>query len=367
MASSPSHDATWRALDKATIIDVVNLSQKVVEERTEEDELHNIHVVLEFRGDGFLLGVLPRLISTIVGMANEWIPNNFFEVATRPDVYILTPPMCPFTHGMLYFHGPRYHFHEITAKDSNDSLGDGKGMNQMFHNCISARSSEYDWEKTIRNLLSFHSSIARADEDDWLLSLRDDISISIKQDMNMQVKNTAGLHIGQSGADREVNSTPELTTGCPDGAYSKTLELLRHAVKDQQWPSTSMARSRVIAGSSSKGKTDSMFTTKKASVTSSFPGNTQSSGSFTVVNMDLWKRDSDVPLPAANLRLPELAKSVFDLEKEIIESTRSIPSADGMTKDTESFVLRPPSTHCAVNRVSYFWFTVLPTHMMNHF
>lgn len=67
--------------------------------------------------------------------------------------------------------------------------------------------------------------------------------------------------------------------------------------------------------------------------------------------MELWKEGSGIPLPAANSHFPELAKSVFDLEKEIIENQLSIPIADGMTKP-DTIQRRSPSTHCAVNRVS---------------
>jgi hypothetical protein len=100
---------------------------------------------------------------------------------------------------------------------------------------------------------------------------------------------------------------------------------------------------------------DKILATKKGAVATAFPGNAQSSGSFTVVNIDLWNEGSGIPLPAANTLFPELARSVYELEKEIIEKQVPIPMAKGMSRDGSSFFRRPPSTHCAVNRVRLKW------------
>ena len=352
MAASPSHDATWRSVDKASIVDIVNLTN-TQEENCDTNDLDNVYVVLEILGDGFLLGQMPRLISTIVAMANGWLPTNFFEIATRPDVYIEPPPMAPFTSSLLYFHSPRYHFHELTAKSEDSSID----ANRMFDHCISGNTSiENSWEKGLRNkLLSQSSSLKTQAETKWLSTLRDDTAATIKRNIQEASDNIAGHAIRQTELDNEDISFPKILKKCPEGAYAHILELLRNIVNKEQWPATSMARSRVIKVPSSKESTELLLTNKKGSVATAFPGNTQSSGSFTVVNMELWKDDIGMPLPAANSRFPDLAKSVFDLEKHIIESYAFIPSADGMKRGLDSSLPRPPSTHCAVNRVSFFY------------
>lgn len=343
MASSPSHDATWRTLDKASIVDIINLTQDIGSS-DEADDLHNMHVVLEFRADGFLLGELPRLISTIVSMANGWLPTNFFEIATRSDIYIAAPPKSPFADGMMYFHSPRYHFHELTAIDDVSS-----NTSHMFDSCINGGQAEYEWEKEMRsNLIVQSSTISQDNEREWLVELRDVVSTSIKHEIQSISKSMAALAVDEQGLDKESQIMLQLPTGCPDGAFTRALELLRDIVSNEQWPATSMARSRVIKSTTSGGAADPILTSKKGSVGTAFPGNAQSSGSFTVVNMEILNEDSGIPLPAANSRFPDLAKAVFDLEKEIIESERPIPAADGMTRGTAQ---RQLSSHCAVNRV----------------
>ena len=348
MAASPSHDATWRSVDKASIVDILNLTHPKGE-GIEVNELDNVYVVLEILGDGFLLGQIPRLISTIVAMANGWLPTDFFEMATRPDVYIKPPPLAPFTDSLLYFHSPRYHFHELTSKSEDSSIG----TNQMFDNCISGSTrTENTWEKKLRNKLRLQSTSLKPQvEAEWLSSLRDDISASIRKNMQVASSNKADYTVGQAELEKENGSSTESLPKCPEGAYAHTLDLLRTIVNNEQWPATSMARSRVIKVPSSKGSTESVLTNKKGTVGTKFPGNAQSSGSFTVVNMEIWNDDIGMPLPAANSRFPDLARSVFDLEKHIIESYTSIPNADGMKRGLDSSLPRPPSTHCAVNRV----------------
>jgi tRNA U38,U39,U40 pseudouridine synthase TruA len=352
MAASPSHDATWRTLDKASIVDIINLTN-AAEEDSDVDDLQNVHVVLEFRADGFLLGTIPRLTSTIVAMANGWLPTNFFEVATRPDVYISAPSTSPFSNSMLYFHSPRYHFHELSAKSDDDFDSSGS----QFESCIDDGLNAYKWEKMLRSKLLARSSFTNTkDESAWLTELRDVISASVKQELQSTI-NLAEQADDQASLDEQIGFS-EVLASCPEGAYSNTVELLRDIVKNEQWPATSMARSRVIKATSSKRSNDSsILTSKKGSVGTAFPGNSQSSGSFTVINVDLWEKDSGVPLPSANTRFPDLAKAVFDLEREIIDSQTPIPTADGMKR--ASSALRQPSTHCAVNRVSCTTFFVI--------
>lgn len=209
----------------------------------------------------------------------------------------------------------------------------------------------------LRSKLLARSSFTNTkDESAWLTELRDVISASVKQELQSTI-NLAEQADDQASLDEQIGFS-EVLASCPEGAYSNTVELLRDIVKNEQWPATSMARSRVIKATSSKRSNDSsILTSKKGSVGTAFPGNSQSSGSFTVINVDLWEKDSGVPLPSANTRFPDLAKAVFDLEREIIDSQTPIPTADGMKR--ASSALRQPSTHCAVNRVSCTTFFVI--------
>ncbi|KAL7520833.1 hypothetical protein ACHAWX_005536 [Stephanocyclus meneghinianus] len=353
MAASPSHDATWRTMDKANIVGFFSPTQAhILKEHGQIDDIHDIHVILEFRGDGFLLGQIPRLISTLVAMANDWLPNNFFDVATRPDIYIAAPPMAPFSEGMMYYHSPRYHFHELAAKSSDFSLENANANRTRFDCCISGSSKEYGWEKELRTALLQTNNPNT--ELQWLSDLRDKISPSIKKDMDVISKNMVDFTRSHTESNNKAESLPMMLTDAPKGAYSKTLELLRDIVVNGRWPATSSARSRVIMAPSSTVSADKILATKKGSVSTAFPGNTQSSGSFTVVNIDLWNEGSGIPLPAANALFPELARSVYELEKEIIENQLPIPMAKGMSRDESSFFRRQPSTHCAVNRNAQF-------------
>jgi hypothetical protein len=340
-------------MDKANIVGFFSPTQAdILKENAQIDDLHDVHVILEFRGDGFLLGQIPRLISTLVAMSNDWLPSNFFEIATRPDIYITAPPMAPFSEGMMYYHSPRYHFHELAAKSSDFALENANANRKMFDCCISGSSKEYGWEKELRTaLLVQSSSIDPNTELQWLSDLRDKISPSIKKEMDIISKNIADFTRSQTESDNKADSLPVMLTDAPKGAYSRTLELLRDIVLNGRWPATSSARSRVIMTPPSTVSADKILATKKGAVATAFPGNAQSSGSFTVVNIDLWNEGSGIPLPAANTLFPELARSVYELEKEIIEKQVPIPMAKGMSRDGSSFFRRPPSTHCAVNRV----------------
>ena len=192
------------------------------------------------------------MISTIVAMSNDWIPTNFFELATRSDIYIEAPPMPPFVNRMLYFHSPRYHFHELTSSSGE----------QMFEKCISGSSTDYDWEMAIRNELSLKSSLIKQNyEQKWLSTLRDDVSATIIRDMQADSKNRDDVATDQIEMGRENEPMIDLLSHCPEGAHSNTLELLREIVKKEQWPTTSMARSRVIA-SSRESSTESILTNK---------------------------------------------------------------------------------------------------------
>ena len=132
------------------------------------------------------------------------------------------------------------------------------------------------------------------------------------------------------------------------------------------WPATSTARSRVIRGydlrparvkaadgdpGSGIGTGDSNHGDRPNDGSTSINQNDGSrangtgngsrpnnGGSMTVVNTALVDPDV-IPVPRANALFPEMATSVFELEIWLIK---------------EYGLLRPPSTHCAVNRNATF-------------
>lgn len=346
MASSPGSETSWRTLDRAHIVGFVD--RGISEGEDQESGIQNIHAILEFTGDGFLLGQIPRIISTIIAMTNGWLPSTFFDVATRPDIYIAAPPMVPLV-GRMYFHSPRYHFHELTAKGSDGATG--------FEGTINADlKKENEWEVGLRSSVLDRSSQAKAKDEDWLLELRDTITPTILKQLETIAKSvsTTTKEKDNAASSSEIDSDLDHGTDddAPSVAYTNTLNLLRDVVANG-WPATSSARSRVIrTPSSSKGSSDrAILATKKGSVASTFPGVTLSAGSFTVVNEDKWKSEDGIPL--GNTLFPELSRSVFLLEQAIIDATTPpIPSADGMHRQDLS--RRTVSTHCAVNRNAQF-------------
>lgn len=345
MMVSPGFEAVWRSIDRAKIVGFINLQNESGENESLNDTIQNMHIVIEFRGDGFVMGQIPRVISALVGITNGWLPQNFFATSTRPDMYMPVSTIPPCLDRRLYFHSARYHFHELTSNGngmSNDS-------DAAFVKTLNSDSqSEEDWEMKLREKLLGRDSPTKnstsKEEKDWLLELRDVISPDLRQQIEKAETETLAEQTHADEGDPAI--LPEVDTDAPPGAFSTTLELLRDIVENGKWPATSDARSRVIK--SPAGSSKSNLVTKKKATISQFPRNEDdsiSSGSFTVVNPQLW--DGDQPL--ANDLFPELTKSVYKLEEEIIRQTNSpLPAADGMKRSSSQ--QRSLSTHCAVNR-----------------
>jgi len=351
MQRSPGHEAVWRTMDRAKVVGFIGLHNDNGEDSAGEHErgtnksdiMQNMHIILEFRADGFVRGQIPRMISALVAMTNGWLPPNFFEIATRPDVYMPAPPAPPFLDKRLYFESARYHFHELTSNGIN------------FASTIrTGSSSEQNWEVDLRKKLWGSAPSMEREEEEWLLDLRDNVSPNLTRQAETHVNEVISEHDSDSAKNMQVTSTdlPLVDTGAPD-EYSNALELLRDVVNSGKWPATSDARSRVIKSPGGGSQGSILGTNNKGALTSTFPGNMISSGSFTVVNEQIWDVDA---MPLGNSLFPELAKAVFDLEKEIIRRQgASISAADGMRRQsTTSSLQRSPSTHCAVNRNAQF-------------
>ena len=349
MMVSPGFEAVWRTMDRAKIVGFIDPQNESESGKSESlnDTIQNMHIVIEFRADGFVMGQIPRVISAFVGITNGWLPQNFFAISTRPEMYMPVSTIPPCLDKRLYFHSARYHFHELTS-NANGMSDDSDGA---FVKTINSDSqSEEEWEMKLREKLLERDSITTGGkvEEEWLLELRDTVSPQLRRQIETaETEATAE----QTHADKEVTeSLPNVDTDAPLGAFSTTLELLRGVVENGKWPATSDARSRVIK--SPVGSSKSKLATKKRATISQFPRNEDDSilsGSFTVVNSQIWLGD----LPLANDLFPELTKSVFQLEEEIIRETNSpLPAAEGMNRSSSQ--RRSPSTHCAVNRNGEF-------------
>lgn len=366
MSSSPSYEAVWRTMDRARIVGYLIDGE---EENTNNVNDDDMHIILEFKADGFVMGQIPRIVASIVAMTNGWLPQHFFEIACRPDVYLPAPPAPPLLEKKMYFEAARYHFHELTGNANgrtNDPL-------ETFAKTIRTGSKvEETWEGELQKKLfsggsSSDDNISEMEaEQDWLHKLRDDISPDLRRQIIETVEADERLVAEHSTATssehQQSSSVVQVDSDAPTGsAYSTTLGLLRHVVESGSWPATSDARSRVIKTITPLGTSSSsqnvIATKKRKAIVSAFPGKILSAGSFTVVNEQIWESGSDneSSLPMANALFPELTKAVFDLEAEIIRETNSpLPAADGMNKLQSDTPIRRPSTHCAVNRNGKF-------------
>lgn len=336
MEASPVYEAVWRSMDRAKIVGFIELQTNEGEHKARNEEFQDLHVIIEFNADGFVLGQVPCMISAVVAMTRGWLPQNFFDLATRPDLYLPGPPAPPALENRLYFHSARYHFHELTSN--------GKSFEQTVR---PGSKSEQDWETELQSKLAARSPTAASKaEEEWMAELRDVISPELCQRMEIFEQENAEKSLdAEDSSEEESMPIPTDDRDVPD-KYSKTLHLLREIVNEGKWPATSDARSRVIK--SPGKKSNNILLTKKRALASNFPGNTISAGSFTVVNQEIWENDS---VPLANTLFPELAKAVFDLEGDIAQMSQPpLPSAVGMNRQSPSSIRRSPSTHCAVNR-----------------
>jgi len=336
LEASPGHEAVWRTIDRAKIVGFYSSGED------NEDVAQNAHAIIELSGDGFVLGQIPRIISSVVAMTNGWIPDSFFEYTTRPDVYLPAPSMVPFLRSRMYFQTARYHFHELTA------IGNIIEISDQPDPVNAGTDREVKWEMSLRNnLLKEAPSVNNKVEDEWLTELHNNC-IEIRSEMKQILSDNNSQSPQSVNVALREDELNELSP-VPDESYDIVLNQLRDIVSSNTWPATSGARSKVIKAS---GSSENMLTTKKGSVGSVFPG--VSSGSFTIVNDELLGEDSGIPLPHANGLFPDLVKVVFELERRIIDENEApLLGAEGMQR-TSPLTKRPPSTHCAVNRNAQF-------------
>jgi len=285
--ASPSNEPVWKTLERARIVDFTSASSN-------GDDDQDVILILEFRGEDFIEESVRRIVGTTVAMIHEWLPNDFFELSTRPDIMIETP-LAPA--GRLYFAGARFHFHELVR--GGESL-----FEDFLGNALDGDLS-ITWSNEMRRHMLDRVLSAKDDEKRWVEELEQDVCPRIRKEL---------AKIEKSSANEAV---PVRTSEAPV-EYTLTLHLLRQIISSRQWPETSEARSRVIRDDSH----DCL------------------AGSFTVVNPRfrsgiLVDASSDFVPPLANELFPDLSYAVFELEKSLAPD-------------------RPASSHCAVNCKAQF-------------
>ena len=292
--ASPSNKPVWRVLDRCRIFQFVPFNNG------NETE---VMAVIEFRGDDFVLEQVRRIIGSAVAITNGWLPEDFIDTTTESDIFIETP-LSPSNH--MYFADARFHFDELIQGKRlfEDVNTPGKDSMQVMG----------EIQQSILNRI--YTPSTREKNVEWLSSLENSISVRIQEQLNATKASTSSLV--------QTKEAPPV--------YTKTLALLRAIIVSGRWPTTSVARSRVIRSEdccTSKNKNDVI-----------------ESGSFTIINPkfnDGALMNSDkIRIPLGNQLFPELVAAIFDLEASL-------------SNDKDSGVYqRPNSSHCAVNRNAQF-------------
>ena len=286
--ASPNQEPVWRILDRCRIFEIKRnpMNDEVV-------------AVLEFRGDAFLPQQIRRIVGTAVGITNGWLPENTMDIATRQDVAIETA-LAP--SGRLYLNDLRFHFDESNEDfliDKEDSL-----LNTNWLQC-----QIFD--------VSSNQEISKM-EDMWLRGFEVRIAPKIRN------------QIIQINDNHKIEEEDESFSVAP-AIYAKVLQLLKK-ISVSNWPSTSVARSKVI---------------KNAEEARDEESGQNKFGSFTIINPKLFMPTATQSLPLGNQLFPELVQAVFELEVELSKQTLRAANQgyiQSVTKKT-----RKSSTHCAIN------------------
>jgi tRNA U38,U39,U40 pseudouridine synthase TruA len=299
--ASPSNKPVWKSLDRARTTDFWVPGHLAMKNQNEKQD---VNMIVEVRGDGFVTQQVRRIIGSAIAVSHGWLPADFMDIATRPDVIVETP-LAP--SGRMYVAGARYDFSELHRSDA------------LFEGGVQAQQL---WVTELRNRLL--STCEQYKCTVWLDNLKNVVAPRIREQL---------LQVAESEARREKSkktnnglphamTSDEISSELQHGQYQKTLFSLRRIVAEKKWPDTSVARSRVIRSVDNEDKTV----------------NDTQRGSFTVLNANIVGTDSP-RLSLANRLFPELSSAIFELEQELTKS-------QGYD--------RLPSSHCAVNRNAEF-------------
>ena len=310
-AVSPNNKPVWRALDRCRIVKLLTFTDRnnisrsnekddVVDDIDDDDD-RQIIAVIEFRGDDFIQQQVRRIIGTSVAMTNGWLPLNFTEISTHPEVFIETP-LAPSNH--MYQTMPRFHFDELSNYGRN-----------IF-------SNEVDEDFQVQLTNEIHDRVIKQvicnqtdSEKKWLQNLREIVAPRIYDKLKSHGNNKM--------------SVEQFKTYTVPTQYKETLTLLQHISSSGTWPKTSIARSKVI-------KDIGHDLNEERS-------DRRENGSFTILNPKylngiLMKDQTEVKVPLGNKLFPELVDSIFELEKHLSTEIKG-----------GNIEKRPSSSHCAVN------------------
>ena len=279
--ASPSHEPIWKALDRARIVDFF-------ESETEDNE-KDVIVVLEFRGEDFVEEQVRRLVGTAIAVSHGWLPKEFLKMSVCPSTCIETP-LAPA--GRLYFAGTRFLFEELA-----------NGGRNIFGDTDDDASTR--WADNLRSRML--GRVNRKREYARLNDIEGIVCPRIRDSVEEIRMN-----------EKEEEEMGPLRTSAPPSEYQLSLQLLRSILSSGKWPTTSLARSKIIQGTQ----------------------NTH--GSFTVLNPECKDKFA---IPRANIIFPDLVKAVFDLENRLAEQIH---------QEDPSKQRRLPSSHCAVNACAKF-------------
>lgn len=333
--ASPSNEPVWRCLDRARSGQFLlhhpppnpyPEQETVVPQCPDPDAI----AVLEFGGDGFVQQQIRRIVGTVLAISHGYLPEQFWDIATRPDVIVETP-MAP--EHRLYFAEARFHFEELRNQGRCWDLGGSLFQNALFWKDL--EEGEVDdgggggeWTERLQCALLQRCAQERIrkKEEEWFVELRDVVTPRIRAQLEQIQQRDL-----QSSMEEEVEGESINVASAPM-EYQRVLCLLRDIVATKQWPVTSAARSKVIRSTSSTSASTSTM-----DATSTKDG--IQSGSFTVVNPKILLNNespSKISFPKANELFPELVQAVFDLE-------------ESLSSQSNNASIRPPSSHCAIN------------------
>jgi FkbM family methyltransferase len=325
--ASPSNEPVWRSVDRS------RLSGFIVNSNNNDEAL----VVVEFKGDGFVTGQIRRILGTAIAITNNWLPSEFFDIATRSDVCIEAPVAPP---GRTYFSIARFHFVELI-----------KGS-ILFEN---SHTESERWLQLLQRRLLKERFIHEEEEKDWIKTLEENICPRIHTQLQ-KISSDDEFRRKQRIQENQKTLSDEVLNNHVDYSrepkcYEKTLSQLRDVCENRKWPMTSAARSRLIRSPITKCDAEPIESTRtpgtiRSGTASNFQGYLSQCGSFTVTNPKLHHGR---PALGNNL-FPGLVDAIFELETEL--ATDEILSAEGMKRTFNE--RRKGSTHCAVNRNAEF-------------
>lgn len=245
-------------------------------------------VVVELRGRGFLPQQARRLIGIAVLVQRGDLPADAFDVLTRRDV-VLQTPLPP---DLSYFAGARYGI--LERRGSGDGPKTTGPREATGDDTWDDAPGAHAWLAELRSTLVAEGAAAEWIDESELATLR----AAVEAAQRRAAAAPAPLSGGEAPPIGGLGPTPRV--------YETCLESLRAAHASGKWPTTTLARSKLIR-----------------------PGD--DAASFTLST----PADSSSAAARGNALFPALADAVFELETALAPD-------------------RPPSTRCAVNRRAEF-------------